>query len=273
MKKFFIIIFCLLAILSVYYIYNNNRPDIIKVDLPEAREYQDFANSSSTDNQTGANIISEDDNAPDETVVEVLDNQNINTEEEVAVSKINLSVPFTSQAPTANWDQPFQDACEEASILMVDYYYNNKDLPTKEEVESILRDLVFWQQENWGGHNNLTVEKAAQLAELNFGYKTEIINDLSIEKIKYYLSEGIPVIVPADGHKLDNPFFSGDGPDYHMLVIKGYVGDKFITNDPGTRKGADFVYEQTHLMGTIFDWDQKTDQANGPKRAFVMYKN
>lgn len=35
-----------------------------------------------------------------------------------------LPVPYTSQAPYAYWGQPWQDACEETSILMVDKYYS-----------------------------------------------------------------------------------------------------------------------------------------------------
>ena len=30
---------------------------------------------------------------------------------------------FVPQAPEKNWDQPWQDACEEAALLTVHYYY------------------------------------------------------------------------------------------------------------------------------------------------------
>ena len=32
--------------------------------------------------------------------------------------EINLPVPFTPQAPHANWELPYQEACEEAAVLM-----------------------------------------------------------------------------------------------------------------------------------------------------------
>src|SRR5512133_656297 len=35
----------------------------------------------------------------------------------------HLLVPFMVQAPNANWDMPYQEACEEASLLMVAGYY------------------------------------------------------------------------------------------------------------------------------------------------------
>ena len=40
----------------------------------------------------------------------------------VLTKEINLDVPFTSQAPHLNWDQPYQDFCEEASVLMAVQY-------------------------------------------------------------------------------------------------------------------------------------------------------
>ena len=39
-------------------------------------------------------------------------------ETSITTEEINLDIPFTSQAPSLNWDQPYQDFCEEASILM-----------------------------------------------------------------------------------------------------------------------------------------------------------
>src|SRR5688572_5442442 len=35
-----------------------------------------------------------------------------------------LKVPFTPQAPTANWDELHNEACEEASSLMAAAYFN-----------------------------------------------------------------------------------------------------------------------------------------------------
>ena len=79
--------------------------------------------------------------------------------------------------------------------------------------------------------------------------------------------------MPADGHKLNNPYFSNDGPDYHMLVIKGYSEDHFITNDPGTSWGAEFVYTSENLFYSIAEWNQKESQATGPKIGLVLNNN
>ena len=48
----------------------------------------------------------------------------------------------------------------------------------------------------------------------------------------------------------------GDGPLYHMLVVKGYTKDgTIITNDPGTRRGADFLYDPDALFNAVHDWN------------------
>ena len=167
MKKLIIIVIVLIA--GVVWFYQSSFPEVLKVDLPLAQQFEEFEEE----------IIK-----PEEIAIE--------EEKEVAGVKIdnvsiNLDVPFTAQAPTANWEQPFQDACEEASILMVDYYYNNRQFPSKEEVTKILLDLVQWQEDNWSGHFNLPIEEVALLAKTTFGYETEVIENLTVEKIKEFL--------------------------------------------------------------------------------------
>lgn len=278
MKKYIIII-ALILIGGVAYFYRANSYDTIQVDLPVEKNYNDFLL-----NQNNENINQPKPVAEKPTVTTIQDNNQNNNEytaqegtdnqaDNQLAASINLDVPFTSQAPTGNWDEPFQNACEEASVLMVDYYYQGKTMPSKQEVEGILVDMVNWQIDNWGGHFNLPVSKLAEYVTATFGYKTEVVQNITVAKIKEFLNQGIPVIVPADGRKLDNPFFTGEGPEYHMLVIKGYIDDKFITDDPGTRRGEDFIYTQDNLMYSIADWDSKKGQAVGPKNALVLYKN
>lgn len=257
-----------------FWFYHNQKNNLIKADIPAAQDYSDFNTSASAtvDSATSTALAAPEQVAinldfplPEPALAEI---KKVKSEQK----DINLAVPFTAQAPTGNWAQPWQDACEEASVLMVDYYFQNKDLPAKAEVEKILLGMVQWQEDNWGGHHNLPMAQLAKFVELNYPYRTEIVADLNVDKIKRYLDQGLPVIVPADGHQLENPFFSNDGPDYHMLVIKGYVGDNFITNDPGTRRGRDFVYSNTNLMAAIHNWDDVQSQTVGPKTALVLHR-
>ena len=47
-------------------------------------------------------------------------------------------MPFTSQAPAGIWIQPWQDACEETSIAMVDSFYTNQTITKQNAKAKIL---------------------------------------------------------------------------------------------------------------------------------------
>lgn len=276
-----------MLLVGAVYFYCSQASSVIEVDLPPAQEYQDFVEEQPAEpSQPGTEEVLEKDKelvlAVDmqtevlgEKIEEVLPSKQEEAIEEIKpmADSLNLDVPFSSQAPTGNWNERFNDACEEASVLMVDYYYNNRSFLEPEDTETILEEMISWQEENWGEHSNLTIAKLAEYTITTFGYKVEVIADLTVDKIKEQLNQGRPVIVPADGKKLDNPFFTGDGPPYHMLVIKGYVDDKFITNDPGTKRGRNFIYTMANLMASIADWDTEKAQTVGPKVGLVLYSN
>ncbi|MBU1202813.1 C39 family peptidase [Patescibacteria group bacterium] len=281
MKKYFLIILVALALIAfgIWYYWDKSKENI-DLDLPPAQTYKDFKNLAE---QNPTNNESVDNFQPEELIVnnntnevveqpekpDLTDNQNQNP---LPVTSINLNVPFTSQAPTANWEQPFQDACEEAAILMADYYVQGKSMPSVTEVENILKDMIDWQSQNMDGEIDMDISELAYFAKNYLGYeKYEIVEDLSVEKIISYLNRGLPLVVPANGKLLDNPNFSNGGPVYHMLVIKGYKDGHFITNDPGTRLGHNFIYTFENMLYSIADWDAKTGQATGPKRALVIY--
>ena len=248
MKK---ILFLIILFLIIYSLLNKDI-EVIKVDLPPPQNYEVF-------------LASED---IKEEIIPII-KEKIEKKEE-----LNLNIPFTSQAPSANWDQPYQDACEEAVLLMVDYYYQEKELPFPEEREKIIKEMVSWQEENWGGHFNLPISKLKEFGEEYFNYQIEIIFDLNTEKIKYYLDQGLPIIVPVNGQELNNPYFNNGGPEYHMLVIKGYLDNKFITNDPGTKRGEDFIYTTDNLLNSIADWDTKKSHTDmGLKIGLIILKN
>ena len=75
--------------------------------------------------------------------------------------------------------------------------------------------------------------------------------------------------MPAAGRELGNPNFTGEGPLYHMYVIRGYTADTFITNDPGTRNGENYIYAIDVVMNSIGDWNNG-DPTNGAKRIFYI---
>ena len=184
---------------------------------------------------------------------------------------ITLTVPFTPQAPFADWNPPYNEACEEASLIMVEYYL--QDIPLSRSKA----DLEIVRQYHWQTDNGYPIDiNASQLAEVarNFyGRQAKVYDEdqVSLSNIKRLLAGGFPVIIPAAGQMLGNPNFRGAGPPYHMLVITGYDENGFITNDPGTRNGEHFRYSYDTLMAAIHDWmGTKETIGQGPRAMLVI---
>lgn len=199
--------------------------------------------------------------------------------------EINLDVPFTSQAPEKNWGQPWQDACEEAVVLMLDAYYKEYNLSPLFAKDEILK-MVDWEENvmDWG--RSIEIEKVQMLydefilgksqpeagqplADKVTNFKSKVIVDPTVEQIKKFIAVGNPVLVVADGKVLPNPHFRAGGPEYHALIIRGYTEDSFITNDPGTQFGENFVYKYDELMNAIHDWNGG-DVKNGRSVVLVI---
>jgi len=184
-----------------------------------------------------------------------------------------LDVPFTSQAPYGIWDPIHDEACEEASMIMVDRFYEKLSLNRVSADEEIL-SLVSWQDDN-GYEYDIGSEEVQEVVSSYYGRNAKVYSgtDISVENIKKLLVAGYPVIVPAQGQMLGNPNFTGEGPPYHMLVIKGYDEDSFITNDPGTRNGESFEYSYEVLMDAIHDWTGSKDTVVNGQKAMVIVNN
>ncbi len=188
-----------------------------------------------------------------------------------------LAVPFTSQAPEKNWSEPWQDACEEAAILMLDAYYKHYGLSPLMARDEILK-LVSWE-ENKGWGTSIPIEDIKKIAEEYF-FMTQnpdsrtqrvvkIVENPTVEQIKKFIVSGNPVLAVADGKVLPNPNFKNGGPVYHALIIKGYDEANFITNDPGTQFGENFKYKYNDLLNAIHDWNNG-DVKNGKKVILVI---
>jgi len=183
--------------------------------------------------------------------------------------EVNLPVPFTSQAPEKNWEQPWQDACEEAVALMLDAYYKGYNLSPLFSKDEILKMVEWEDKKGWG--YSIEIEKLAELVEhySSSGVLVKIIENPTIDQIKRILAGGSPVLVVADGKVLPNPHFTNGGPEYHALIIRGYTFDSFITNDPGTQFGENFVYKYKDLMDAIHDWNGG-DVKNGRSVVLIL---
>lgn len=187
-------------------------------------------------------------------------------------SEINLKVPFTIQSPNQKWDNDYKEGCEEASVLMVYSFLNNLDITVSSAMKDI-GDMINLQKEIFGGQFDLSVTTTAYLAERFYNLKSEIIELKSIEDIKRIVSNGNPVILPTLGRELKNPNFKSPGPLYHMLVVKGYIkSGLIITNDPGTRKGENYLYDPEILFNAIGDWDANTMSPDASRKVGIFIK-
>lgn len=184
-------------------------------------------------------------------------------------AELNLAIPFTSQAPHANWDLPYQEACEEASSLMAARFLQNRGIADANDADQAIVELVNYNVNELQQPIDTTAEQTAHLLESFYEVKAEVIYDWSWNDVKQALTQGYPVIFPAAGRELGNPNFTAPGPVYHMLVIKGYTPNVVITNDPGTRRGADYQYSYDTLYQANHDWNGG-DVGNGRKVIIIV---
>lgn len=193
-------------------------------------------------------------------------------EESPLPETMNLSLSFTSQAPEKNWEQPWQDACEEAAVLMMDAYYREYKLTPLIAKDEILKMVAWEEQRSWD--RSIEIEKIQTIFDEYLEYrkiekKIKIVENPTVQDIKSFLAHGQPVLAVADGKVLPNPHFQNGGPVYHALVIKGYTAEKFITDDPGTQFGENFQYTYTDLMDALRDWNGG-DVKNGRRVVLVI---
>ncbi|HLD31873.1 MAG TPA: C39 family peptidase [Patescibacteria group bacterium] len=184
-------------------------------------------------------------------------------------------MPYTPQAPYGYWQQPWKDACEEASIAMVEAFY--LPLPTaslsgrlertlaKKRIQYIL-DI---KNQFYGPSLDENATLMADLINKYLAFEATIVDNPSQEQIKNELDHNRPVIVPLSGPDLKNPYFRYPPPRYHVLVITGYDEEKteYITNEPGLNSGLDFRYHYDRISSALHDYVPTGDIKNGLPRA------
>jgi hypothetical protein len=181
-----------------------------------------------------------------------------------------IEVPFTTQAPFANWDALHEEACEEASLIMLKHFVEKTTISSPDQAEQEIQGLIAYETSN-GYKQDVTVQELAEIARKDYGLTAKVKTGITITDIKQEIANGNPVIIPAAGKLLPNPNFRNGGPLYHMLVVKGFDKDGFITNDPGTRKGENFRYTYDALYNAIHNWNE-SDIMSGEKAYLIITK-
>ncbi len=176
-------------------------------------------------------------------------------------SLVQLDVPFLSQAPFREWKDPRQqDGCEEASVIMVMAWVNGESEISKEAGKQKILAISHYTEDTYGEYRDTSIKDTFEWILRDFyAYSGEahVLENVTAADIKAELYEGNPVIIPANGQTLNNPYFTPPGPVVHMLVIIGYdpKTDEFITNDPGIGRGAGYRYPVQTIMNSIRDYE------------------
>lgn len=221
-------------------------------------------NDGSSIDHGGSDTIERDENVPAE------------TKKMTIKAKSKQDVVFVVQAPKAQWENElFQDACEEASVLMAGSWLDDrKSAYSKEDATQELEKMFAFETEKYGQAYDLSIKDTAQFFRDYYGAQDiHVVYDIGVNDIVRALAEGHLVIVPSNGQKLGNPYFTSPGPERHMLVITGYDQKKreFITNDPGTRRGEDFRYDYDTLIAAVRDYPTgHKEPITGNKKGMIV---
>lgn len=183
-------------------------------------------------------------------------------------------VPFFAQAPMGDWNQPWQDACEEASIILGAYWLKNKPL-TKQKFIQEIQYLVQLQNTMFGSYVDTTIDQTKTMYDRYYGiWTTSIIDQPSIQDLKEQLAQWHLIVAPFAGKKLWNPYYSNGWPRYHMMLIVGYDETHFITHDVGTRHGQNFRYTHHVIIDALHDFVPISawDISHWVPRALILQK-
>lgn len=184
--------------------------------------------------------------------------------------RVLIKVPFTPQAPFAQWDQFHEESCEETALIMVKYFLDGKTLDAN-TAENEIQKMIKFEITKYGDYVDSNAQQIVTMAHDFYGINNmKVIYDFKKEDLKKYLARGKPIIIPAAGQLLGNPNFKYPGPPYHAVVLIGYDGDIIITNDSGTRKGAGYRYNINTLYNAIHDFPGNRDKITEGRKAMII---
>lgn len=261
-RSILILTFCIFAIgigwVSLGKRTINNGEQVINNDQQRAgsAEQETKSNQQTTEvyfsNKKGS-LSGEEFNSTEVT----LDETDKASEAESVVKSVQYDVPFTSQAPFGEWNVPeFQDGCEEASAIMANAWISGKSL-SPAGVKKDLLNIAASEKQEIGHSTDTSAEDTKRLLLEQYFHlaHVELVEHFEKRDLIVALSRGI-VLVPMNGRLLGNPNFTSPGPLHHMVVVMGYDprAHEFITNDPGTRKGAGYRYDEEVFFRAVRDY-------------------
>lgn len=109
-----------------------------------------------------------------------------------------LAVPFTTQAPTGDWEG--NENCEEASAIMANAYLtgNTSSNLDPREVNKTINNLIDWENANLGHHADTGIDDTAKMVESAFQLKTKKIYNFTEEDLKRELKDNHVLLLPIN---------------------------------------------------------------------------
>ena len=146
---------------------------------------------------------------------------------------------------------------------------------TKQKAEQDIIAVSKFEEKKYGSSTDTSAQDTARrILKGYFKYDRWVVAPIvSPNDIIRELNKGKIAIVPVNGRALKNPYYKPPGPRYHMLVIIGYdsTTKQFITNDPGTRRGAGYRYGRNRLFQALRDYPSGEHQPIAVKKKFAIF--
>lgn len=186
-------------------------------------------------------------------------------------TSVNIDMAYVHESPDGSWTGSWKNGCEEAAIVMIEYYYAGIKSPTIEQSMIFMQTLFDTQKELYGSDANSDAARNLHLIETHTNFNARIVENPNLQDIKQEVDAGRPVIALHHGFALQNkniPFLA-TGSSYHATVVTGYddVRQEFIVHDTGDAKAGDgYRYDYELFMGSLHDYNYVSQLADGPAR-------
>ncbi len=191
-----------------------------------------------------------------------------------------LNVPYVSQIPTGNWNDPRQaDGCEEASIIMAMSWIRGGTVPPEEAEQDII-NMSEYERAILGFFQDTSAQDTAELMRNFYLYKDVIVKqNISVEDVKQELASNRVVILPINVRATGLAMYQG-GPVRHTIVVVGYddKSDQLIIHDPLYKNIQNFWISASAINKSLRNYDSGNhlSTSNGTAlisvgRASIMY--
>lgn len=167
-----------------------------------------------------------------------------------------LNVPFVSQAPYGLWTDPWAYMAEESSAYMAYLWANGLEAGDREVSAQALLTAKEWEEANLETYKDTDLDQTLRLLQGFYGVEAQISYEVTRESMEAQLSAGKILMVPV--LNLKNPHYGEPGPVFHMIVLFRVEGETFISNDPGTIRGASYAYEIQKILESVQDLNGET---------------